>query len=103
MYKIYWTYIVKCSDNSYYTGVTNDIDRREWEHNNDKDTCHYTYSRRPVKLVYCEDYNDINYAIDREKQIKGWSRKKKEALIEKNYKNLVKYSKRKNQNNYKKR
>ncbi|MBD3360066.1 MAG: GIY-YIG nuclease family protein [Candidatus Buchananbacteria bacterium] len=96
MYKTYWTYIVKCSDDSYYTGVTNNIERREWEHNNDKDPSHYTYSRRPVKLVYCEDFNDVNYAIDREKQIKGWSRKKKEALIEQNYKNLVKYSKRKN-------
>jgi len=93
MHKTYWTYIVKCSDKSYYTGVTNNIERRIWEHNNDEDPRHYTYSRRPVKLVFCEDYNDIYSAISREKQIKGWTRKKKEALIKYRYELLPKLSK----------
>jgi len=93
MYKTYWVYILKCNDESYYAGVTNNIDGRIWEHNNDLDKKHYTYKRRPVKLVYCEDYNDINSAITREKQIKGWSRKKKEALINSNFKELSKLSK----------
>lgn len=103
-YKTYWVYIVKCKDKSYYTGVTNNIDRREWEHNNDEDPKHYTYRRRPVKLVYCEDYNDINTAIAREKQIKGWSRKKKEALIKRHYEKLPKLAKgRKDSPNFRKK
>lgn len=103
MYKTYWIYIVECNDNSYYTGVTNNLDRRIWEHNNDEDENHYTFSRRPVKLLYCEDYYDVNSAIDREKQIKGWSRRKKEALMKGDFNKLKKYSKRKVPNNYKKK
>lgn len=95
MKKVYWVYIVLCRDKSYYTGVTNDLERRIWEHNNDEDEKHYTYSRRPVKLVYAEDYYDIKKAIYREKQIKGWTRKKKEALIKENWGDLVKLSQRK--------
>ena len=95
MYRNYWTYIVLCSDGSYYTGVTNDIEVRIWQHNNDENENHYTYSRRPVKLVYCELHYEINQSIDREKQIKGWSRRKKEALINDNRENLIKFSKRK--------
>ena len=81
MYKNYWTYIVLCSDKSYYTGVTNDIERRIWEHNNDGNKRCYTFKRRPVELVYCELFFNINDAIAREKQIKRWTRKKKEALF----------------------
>ena len=81
MQKEYGVYIVECFDKSYYTGVTNNVGRRVWEHNNDENKSHYTYSRRPVKLKYIEIYQDINTAIAREKQIKKWTRKKKEALI----------------------
>ena len=77
----YYTYIVKCSDNSYYTGVTNDLDRRIAEHNDGSDPRSYTFSRKPVVLVFCEMFNDINQAIAFEKQAKGWSRRKKEAII----------------------
>jgi putative endonuclease len=79
--KSYFVYIVRCSDASYYTGVTNDIDDRVWEHNNSEDKNAYTYSHRPVLLEYVEVFKDINSAIAREKQIKKWTRKKKEALI----------------------
>ena len=95
MYKHYCVYIVLCNDNSFYIGVTNNIERRIWEHNNDENKKCYTYKRRPVKLVYCEYCSDINSSINREKQIKGWSRKKKQALIEENFNNLIKLSKRK--------
>jgi len=95
MYKNYWIYIVLCNDDSYYIGVTNNIKRRIWEHNNDDNKNCYTYKRRPVKLVYCENFSNINSAIRREKQIKGWSRKKKQSLISENFVKLVKYSKRK--------
>jgi putative endonuclease len=83
--KSYYVYIVECSDNSYYTGVTNNIERRLWEHNNDGHTSSYTFKRRPVILKYCESFQDIKQAIAWEKQLKGWSRKKKQALFNDNW------------------
>ena len=77
----YYVYIVKCKDNSYYTGVTNDIEKRIAEHNSGFDKNSYTFSRKPVELMFTYEFNDINQAIAFEKQLKGWSRKKKEAVI----------------------
>jgi putative endonuclease len=77
----YYVYIVECNDKSYYTGVTNNLERRLWEHNNGENTEAYTYGRRPVTLKYCQRFQDIKQAIAWEKQVKGWSRKKKEALF----------------------
>ena len=91
--KFYYVYIVKCSDNSYYTGMTNSIDRRIFEHNSCKNTDCYTFIRRPVALVWFESFSDPTQAIMIEKQLKGWSRKKKEALINEDWDMLVKYSK----------
>lgn len=79
--KEYIVYIVRCSDNSYYTGVTNDIDRRITEHNEGFTPKAYTFSRRPVVLVFTAGFTIANAAISFEKQLKGWVRKKKEALI----------------------
>jgi putative endonuclease len=79
--KQYFVYILSCSDNSYYTGITNDIDRRVAEHESGENTTSYTFKRRPLKLVFCEQFTDINQAIAFEKQVKGWRRAKKEALI----------------------
>ena len=89
----YYTYILKCSDDKYYTGVTDNIERRIWEHQNGIDPKCYTYSRRPVELVYSESFPEVIYAIMREKQIKGWSRKKKEALISEKFNELPDLSK----------
>ena len=89
----YYTYILQCSDLSYYVGVTNDLDRRISEHNNDENRSSYTFSRRPVVIKYYEDFMDINQAIAREKQLKGWGRKKKEALFEQDFLKLVELSK----------
>lgn len=75
-----FTYILKYSDGSYYTGVTNDVQRRFWEHQIGK-ISGYTQSRRPVELLWCSDDVDITNAIAAEKQIKDWQRAKKEALI----------------------
>ena len=94
-------YILKCSDNSYYTGVTNDIDRRISEHMEGMDVRSYTYYRRPVKLVYYETFIDPNEAIEFEKQIKGWSRRKKEALIEGNWEKIKIYAECKNHTSHK--
>ena len=91
--KLYYVQILKCSDNSYYTEISNNIKRRLQEHNSDKNLVAYTFSRRPVELVWFEKFTNPNEAIAKEKQLKGWSRKKKEALINQNWDNLVKLSK----------
>jgi putative endonuclease len=67
----YFVYILKCSDNSYYTGITNDIDRRIVEHDNGLDKKSYTFSRRPLSLVYSEVFQNPHEAIKMEKRIKG--------------------------------
>jgi len=74
------TYILKCSDNSYYTGSTKDLQKRLWQHQNGEGANH-TKKRLPVELVYAEAYDRIDEAFAREKQIQGWGRKKKEALM----------------------
>ena len=78
----YYIYLLECSDKTYYCGYTKNLEKRVIAHNTSKRGARYTFVRRPVKLVWYTDSNDINYAIDREKQIKGWTRKKKEALID---------------------
>ena len=77
----YFVYILLCSDNSYYTGITNDIERRLWEHEICFYPSAYTATRLPVKLVFWEKFNTPKHAIEFEKQVKGWSRKKKQAII----------------------
>ena len=81
IFKLLYVYMVKCSDDLYYVGVTNDINRRILEHNEGTNTDAFTFKRRPVQLVYWQDFSDYNQAIDWETQLKKWSRKKKEALI----------------------
>ena len=73
-------YILKCSDESYYTGSTKDLELRLQQHQTGLGANH-TKKRLPVKLVYFEEFNRIDEAFYREKQVQGWSRKKKEALI----------------------
>lgn len=79
-----YMYILECSDGSYYTGSTVNIEKRLWEHENMLGA-NYTKKRLPVKLVYCEKYQRIDEAFQREKQVQGWSRVKKKTLIEGNY------------------
>ena len=71
----YCIYILERNDGSYYTGVTNNLERRLWEHNTGFNIGCYTYSKRPLKLRYYESTHDIKQAISREKQLKGWSKK----------------------------
>ncbi|WP_172123462.1 GIY-YIG nuclease family protein [Devosia sp. 919] len=81
-------YLLRCSDGSFYTGLTKKpVEQRVWEHNEGL-TEGYTKSRRPVELVFTETYERIVDAIERERQIKGWSRRKKEALISYDYEAL---------------
>ncbi len=75
-----YVYILECSDGTYYTGSTRDLWQRIREHR-DGEAANYTRRRRPVVLVYYEVFERIDEAFEREKQIQGWRRDKKEALI----------------------
>ena len=79
--KSYWVYMLRCNDASFYTGVTSQLDLRVAKHNLGLHAHAYTYTRRPVSLVYSQEFADPNEAIAAEKQLKGWSRAKKTALI----------------------
>jgi putative endonuclease len=88
----YYVYILKCVDDKYYTGVTNNLERRLEQHYQGINKNCYTYLRRPLELVYKMNFIDPNEAIKWEKKIKAWSRKKKEALITENWDDLIKFS-----------
>ena len=77
----YYIYIMTNNSKTLYTGVTNNLNRRVYEHKN-KLIRGFTFKYNITKLVYFEIFNDINQAIAREKQIKGWLRSKKINLIE---------------------
>ena len=94
----YIVYIVECKDWNYYIGITDDLDKRLREHNTGHDINSYTYARRPVELKYFETFTEVNHAIAREKQLKGWSRKKKQALIAENFDKLKELAKSKSKN-----
>ena len=79
--KQYWVYMLECSDRSLYVGVTSNILQRVWQHEVGVFTSCYTFSRRPVKLVFSTVYSRVDDAIWFEKRVKGWSRAKKLALI----------------------
>ncbi len=72
--------MLECSDNSLYIGLTSDLVHRLEEHDHGTRADAYTYPRRPVKLVYSASFSDVWEAIRWERQIKGWTRKKKLAL-----------------------
>ena len=80
----WYVYILRCSDNSFYTGITKDVERRLDEHNDSKLGAKYTRARRPVKLVYQEAIDNKSLALKREFEIKQLSKSQKEALIDKN-------------------
>ena len=87
-------YILRCADGSYYTGSTKqDVEGRVWEHNNLPGDS-YCARRRPVELVYTETYERLVDGFARERQIKGWSKAKKERLIALDYEGLPELSKR---------
>jgi putative endonuclease len=76
----FWVYILKCADDSYYVGHTDNLETRMWHHADGKITG-YTSTRRPVTLVFSQDFPTREEALASERQIKGWSRKKKEAMM----------------------
>ena len=77
----FWVYILRCSDSSYYTGHTDNLEKRLAEHDSGAIVSCYTYKRLPVELVFSQEFATREEALTSELQIKGWSRKKKEAMI----------------------
>lgn len=73
--------ILECADGAYYVGSTWDLEKRIWEHNNGLGA-DFTRQRLPVRLVYSEHSDEVSLAFAREKQVQGWSRAKKKALME---------------------
>ncbi|NLF50626.1 MAG: GIY-YIG nuclease family protein [Leptolinea sp.] len=92
-----YVYILECSDGTYYTGSTWDIEERLYQHQTGIGANH-TRVRLPVRLVFFEEYDRVDEAYAREKQIQGWSHRKKKALIEGNFGDLVRFSKNHTQN-----
>ncbi len=78
---MYYVYILRCSDESLYVGYTRDIERRIEAHNAGRGAA-FTFKRRPVRLAYAESHDTEAVARRRERQLKGWTRKKKEALVQ---------------------
>ncbi len=81
IYNMRTVYILRCSDNSLYTWITKDIDRRIIEHNTSKLGANYTKSRRPVTLEYSEMASNRSEASIREREIKQFDKRKKELLV----------------------
>lgn len=79
---MYFVYILRCSDGTYYTGICVDLKRRVLEHNRGKYRRAYTKGRSPVRLVYSETASNRSEASKRENEIKSWGRVKKEKLID---------------------
>ena len=90
-----YVYILKCSDNTYYTGITSNLKNRINEHQSGVYDKSYTHHRRPVNLVFYAEFTDIDIAIEKEKQLKKWSKAKKEALINNEYDSLINLAKKK--------
>ncbi|MBE9490261.1 MAG: GIY-YIG nuclease family protein [Bacteroidetes bacterium] len=93
--KIYYIYILKCSDKKYYTGFTSNIYKRIQDHKTGTHLNSYTFSRRPLDLVFYAEFTNVNIAIETEKQIKKWSKAKKEALINGEFEKLINLAKKK--------
>jgi putative endonuclease len=81
---MYHLYILKCADDTLYTGITVDLARRVGEHNSSKLGAKYTRSRRPVELVYSKKFSNRSLASKAENRIKKLSRGEKESIIKKN-------------------
>ena len=87
----FWAYMLRCADGTYYVGQTSEVERRVGEHQQGV-VRGYTYSRRPVELVWCEAFEERAQVTEAERVVKGWSRAKKEALIARNWDRLKQFA-----------
>jgi putative endonuclease len=83
--RLYYVYLLRCIDGTFYTGITNDVVRRYAEHCSGYNEKCYTHTRRPLRLVYAGEFDRPDDAIAFEKQVKGWSHKKKRAFAEQDW------------------
>ena len=83
--RVYYVYMLRCFDGTFYVGVTNDVVRRFQQHCSGEDPTSYTHVRRPLLLVYAGEFSRINDAINFEKQLKGWSHNKKRAFADRDW------------------
>ena len=88
----HYVYIVECNDSSFYTGYTLNIEKRVFEHNSSSRGAKSIKGRLPVKLVFLQEFSTRVEALMAERQIKGWSRRKKEALIVGDWDTIVAFS-----------
>ena len=86
-----WVYILLCSDGTFYTGCTTNLRQRIWQHK-EGIMGGYTSKRRPLKLVWFEEFRSIYEAIDAERRIKKWSQAKKRALIKGDFESLRRHA-----------
>ncbi|MCZ4762114.1 GIY-YIG nuclease family protein [Legionella pneumophila] len=93
---MFWVYILQCSDKRYYTGQTDNLEKRLTQHQDKMIPGCYTSTRLPIQLKFSQEFMSREEALSAERQIKGWSRRKKEALINGDWQALSDYSKRKN-------
>lgn len=82
-----YTYMLRCSDGTYYVGSTRELELRVYQHQTGEGAA-YTRSRRPVELVWVEEHENVGAAFEREKQIQRWGRRKRESLIRPDYASL---------------
>ncbi len=76
----YYVYLLECADGTYYCGYTSGLEERVYEHNHTDQGARYTKYRRPVKLVYAEEFQTKSAAMSKEYEIKGYTRRQKESL-----------------------
>jgi len=89
---MFWVYILECADGSYYTGHTDHLEKRMGQyHAGECDG--YVAARRPVKLIWSQECATRHEALSAEQQIKGWSRKKKEAMMQGDWKEVSQLAK----------
>ncbi len=89
---MYFVYILRCADGSFYAGSARDLQQRVKAHNTGRGAA-YTFKHRPAYLVYSEVFDTETAAVTRERQLKRWSHKKKQALVDANFKELKHLSK----------
>ena len=83
----FWVYILRCCDGSYYTGHTDNLEKRMAQHHTGELPC-YASTRLPVELIFSQEFQSRGEALERERQVKGWNRRKKEALIQGDWEGL---------------
>ena len=90
--QLFYVYILKCNDGSYYIGHTDNLEKRIQEHNMNK-YAGYTATRLPVELVFSEEFTSRDAALNAEHKLKKWTRKKRETLIKHGWQGMQSFAK----------